>query len=353
MGKKRRRQKISTWDKFCRRQAGQPFLANGTLYALTEKIVDAVKAEVPDFFTPKEERFERDLARTASFGFFHCCAMDLPVHPGPAPKRGFETRHARSSRDLQEMLATDYARSGISANQIKDLFEQESERTDFVERRQDAYVGWLVTNRQFRTELKKLRRAWGNDIKSLRRFPIHPRWNMSDPLAKKKLRSGFLDDFLAFYRRWCLDRLHTWEWPQPMGPDVVGGMVDARSLATETGVAFFIPWYILRDGKLDVQELVRASQQTRPPNHLREWVQKTGSKKMERGDIRYERQAWLYRFLNLALKARYPIQCRGKAEKLDNAFAAVLDIDAQSIRKSRQVLERALRQKSPKCARAR
>ena len=137
-----------------------------------------------------------------------------------------------------------------------------------------------------------------------------------------------------------------------MGPDVVGGMLDTRSLATETGVGLFIPWYILRDGKLDLEKLVRESQQTRPPAHLREWVQKTGPKKKERGDIRYERQAWLYRFLNLALKARYPVQCRGKAEKLDNAFALVLDIDAQSIRKSRQVLERDWRQKSPKGARA-
>jgi hypothetical protein len=292
---------------------------------LTEKIIDTVKAEVPDFFTPGEERFERDLARTASFGFFQRSALGLSLQPCPAPKDDLEALHARSTRDLQKMLAEEYARSGISANQIKELSEQESERTEFVERRQDAYVGWLVTNRQFRTELKKLRGAWGNDIKSLRRFPVYPRWIISDPLGKKKFPSKLVEDFLAFYRRWCLDRLHTWEWPQPMGPDVVGGMVDARSLATETGVAFFIPWFVLRDGRIDLQKLVRESRQTSPPDHLREWVLKTGPKKRERGDIRYERQAWLYRFLNLALKARYPAQSRGKAEKLDNAFAAVLD----------------------------
>ena len=157
MGKKKQRQKVdASWDEFCCRHPGQRFLADGTLYALTEKIINEVKAGVPDFFSPEAEEFERDLARTASFGFFYGSAMGVSSQPGPAPKDDLEARHARSTRDLQEMLATEYARSGMPANQIQEQFKQESDRTEFVDSRQAAYVGWLVTNRQFRTELNKL-----------------------------------------------------------------------------------------------------------------------------------------------------------------------------------------------------
>ena len=61
---------IHAWEAFAERHAGNPFLGLDPLYALSEPIIDAIGRESPGFFDAGQERFERDLARTAHFGFF-------------------------------------------------------------------------------------------------------------------------------------------------------------------------------------------------------------------------------------------------------------------------------------------
>jgi hypothetical protein len=46
-------------------------LGQDPLYALPEQVIDAISSALPDFFSREDLRFERDLAKTASFGFFH------------------------------------------------------------------------------------------------------------------------------------------------------------------------------------------------------------------------------------------------------------------------------------------
>src|SRR5262245_24431605 len=70
----RRASPLGAWRAFSRRHRGNSFLEYESLYALSEPLIDAILAEVPGFFAGQEE-FERDLARTASFGFFHQRAM--------------------------------------------------------------------------------------------------------------------------------------------------------------------------------------------------------------------------------------------------------------------------------------
>jgi hypothetical protein len=64
-----------TWREFALRQQESPFLACDPLYALTEEIIEAIQAELPGFFSKQEAAFERDLARTVSFGFFQGRAL--------------------------------------------------------------------------------------------------------------------------------------------------------------------------------------------------------------------------------------------------------------------------------------
>ena len=60
---------VAEWEAFRSRHAGHRFLDYDPLYALSESLIESIKRHVPDFFRSDEERFERDLARTASFGF--------------------------------------------------------------------------------------------------------------------------------------------------------------------------------------------------------------------------------------------------------------------------------------------
>jgi hypothetical protein len=104
-----------TWSDFGRRHVGSPFLGHDPLYALTEPMIDAIKAVVPDFFTSEQEAFELDLARTASFGFFLGRALG-----STAPATGSQTeptpdeRYARSSKAIRDMLADEMKREGRS-----------------------------------------------------------------------------------------------------------------------------------------------------------------------------------------------------------------------------------------------
>jgi hypothetical protein len=61
---------MSRLDEFANRHPGQRFLDGLSLYSLHASIFGAIRDQVPGFLTKEQERFERALASTASFGFF-------------------------------------------------------------------------------------------------------------------------------------------------------------------------------------------------------------------------------------------------------------------------------------------
>lgn len=326
---------------FARRHAGQPFLKAPVLYALTEPIVDAVQAEVPRFFTPEQERFERDLARTASFGFFHGHPLGFETteeEGRPRPADGLE----QSIQAINDMLQDEYLRCGASESQIHRYSQKKVDRRQEINARKVAYVGWLVTNREFHGEVAELRAIWETLVRQLGRFPAFPRWPSHDVNLDEEVPDDFCRDFLVFYSRWGLDRLLTWDWPVPMEPDLVGGMLQESNVLAEMGVSLFVPWYLLRGEKLNLQEIARRHTEVSAPDHLRGWIEKQGTKPDKLGALRYERLALLYRFLGLALRRRYPQACRRKAQKLDQALSQVLGRDEESVRKLRQELQRSV-----------
>jgi hypothetical protein len=324
----------SPWGEFASLHSGQPFLICQTLYSLRESIIDAVKVEAPDFFTEDQERFERDLARTASFGFF--CQRVLGFSQSDASADALmDERQASSAKNIKEMLDEESRRAGASDLEIQASFQAGKERREVIGARKDGYTGWLVTNPKFREETRNLRAVWEDQIRHLRRFPRFPYWPLYDLGLEAEVPDGFAGDFLAFYYRWNLQHMLTWEWPIPMEPDLVGGVLKDDGLLAEAGVKVFLPWYMLRGEKLNLQEIVRHSRAIDSSPHLREWVQKTRHKQDELGDLRFERLAFLYRFLELALRQRYPKECHRRAQKLDLAFSSVLGRGQDSVRKLR------------------
>ncbi|HEY7427211.1 MAG TPA: hypothetical protein VH682_23455 [Gemmataceae bacterium] len=236
------------WEDFARRHAGNAFLAHDALYALMEPIIDAIKASAPRFFSPQQELFERDLARTASFGFFY----QLPLGSIGEPQReelgqaSLEERELRTSQQIKELLGEEIRRAAASSYEIEEFFEGSVERRERVEDRQDAYAGWLVTNPDFHREARTLRERWEGVVRAIRRFPTLPVWFIPDVTADMDLPAGFREDFEAFYCRWNLETMQTWDWPAPMEPDFVGGLRKGIKLLSEAGMTLFIPWYMLR-----------------------------------------------------------------------------------------------------------
>ncbi len=101
------------WEAFARRQAGNPFLELDTLYALTEPIIDAIQANVCNFFTADQKGFERDLARTASFGFFYQRPLGRAASPAP------ENTDQPSLAERQRRSIEGHTRTGALAGLVE------------------------------------------------------------------------------------------------------------------------------------------------------------------------------------------------------------------------------------------
>jgi hypothetical protein len=334
---------LAAWQAFVRRHAGLPFAASETLYALTEPIIEAVQAELPGFLRPAEEGFERDLARTASFGFFHGRVLGFTAAREARADTSLRERQGRAARAVRAMLGEEYRASGVPERAVEESAQAAAKRGAGISRRQHSFTGWLVTQPAFHREVAALRAAWGPQIARLGRFPAYPRWPLDELGREAGVPEEFRAGLLAFNRRWGLDQLLTWEWPVPMEPDLVGGLLGWDDGLAEAGLLLFVPWYLVKGQKLDLQELARQRRLTAVPPHLRGWVQAGGARRDELGDVRYERLAWLYRYLVLALQRRYPGACRRRAGRLDWALSRVVGIDAESVRKGRQELQRAAR----------
>jgi hypothetical protein len=333
---------VSVWEAFAERHAGSPFLASEVIYSLSEPIIDAIKTLVPDFFTKKEVEFERDLARTASFGFQFRRALGYRKS-GAGSRADLQERLAQVAAEIRSMLREELQGKGVPETDIGSSFHNADNERDAIVTRQSAYVGWLVTNSLFRAEVKALREKWAPRVRELTYFPVYPHYPLYDLGYDCEVPDDFRDEFLSLYRRWGIRQLLTWDWPVPMEPDLASGLLSDLHLLAHSGVVLFAPWYLVRGEKMNLQDIVRRIRTAQVPPHLREWVIGTPYSKDDVGEIRYARTAWLFRFLILALQQRYPTARRGKIHQLDEAFSGLLDRDAESVRKLRQGLARALR----------
>jgi hypothetical protein len=156
----------------------------------------------------------------------------------------------------------------------------------------------------------------------------------------------FWDGFIRFYARWGLDRMVTWDWPAPMEPDLVGGMLQDRDLLPDAGLVLVVPWYLLRGEKLDLRGVAQQARTACEATHLWDWLRKqpASSGDEELGDIRYERMGWIYRYHELVLVRRYRTSCRGHVQQLDRALASVIGRNEDTVKKLRLELKRGRRE---------
>jgi hypothetical protein len=170
-----------------------------------------------------------------------------------------------------------------------------------------------------------------------------PVWFIPDVTADMDLPAGFREDFEAFYCRWNLETMRTWDWPAPMEPDFVGGLRKGIKLLSQAGMTLFIPWYMLRGERINLQDVARLSRIGSVPEHLSDWVNKRSPDGGDDlGELRYKNLLWIYRFYVLVLMQRYSAACKGKIGRLDHALAKVLKRDQDSVKKLRLQLRRTM-----------
>lgn len=348
------------WDELTSRHGDLPALDEKTIYALPIGLIEAIqdsskKGKRKGFFTPREMQFERDLTRLGGNGFFlrrGFCYPLFPLKSQVAPTNQdvkIRRRHKASEARIRELMTDEMTRAGRQSAESDDYFAKQAAVEALVHERQKAYAGWLVSDPAFHVTVGQFRERWQSRIERDHDFPSLPKsfTRGSIPVAKKD--RPFFCDYSMLYRCWSLDRLETWELPVPMIPDLLSQSLYNLTDMNEAGVVLSIPWYLLRDKKLTLNELAAAKRVYQSPNHLDEWLD---GRPKNWGFKRFGMMLDLFICLRLALHSRYSDRMDSNFEMLDHAFATYFLVHsgkrgdpsqtADSVRKIRQQLYRRL-----------
>lgn len=337
------------WAAFVERHHGNPFLKLDPLYALPEALIDIIAGNpskesaierqgvAPNFLTKQEDAFERDLARTVSGGFFQQRPFEcLLLGKCDDPKL------ARLSHQIEAELVENLKDEGVNPKLTQKALDAHGDYQTLANERAVGYAGWLLTNSQFRRERDELRSTWGNYVDTEHRFPAMPASFLGEAIGPVETRGKEYAHFIAFYRRWGLQTFLTWDLPVPLRPSVYGITLHDMAGSSEAGVNLFVPWYVLRDGRFQLQELAHHLQTLQNPAHLAGWLETTTAGKGEHGDARFRTVMVLYRYQWLAIESRYAGRPSWDKKRQDEAFAQFLNLGEESIRRLRFFLQKQL-----------
>ncbi len=86
------------------------------------------------------------------------------------------------------------------------------------------------------------------------------------------------------------------------------------------GLLIFVPWYLLRDKRIDLDEIVDQKRMLGSASQLDEWLEKTHE---GLGISTLCAMFRLYVYIECCLKRRYPEKTAGEISKIDSAMASI------------------------------
>ncbi|HEX4131384.1 MAG TPA: hypothetical protein VHZ24_15195 [Pirellulales bacterium] len=106
-----------------------------------------------------------------------------------------------------------------------------------------------------------------------------------------------------------------------MRPELMMPGLYPLSKVAGAGGVVFVPWHLLRDKSITLQELAEQQGSLGMAEELAEWVD---GRPKNWGFDRYSMMFKLYVWLELALKSRYAARMKGRQERLDLAISYFL-----------------------------
>ena len=347
------------WVAFAETCKGHTALRSDTIYALPEPLIDAIAAEIPDFWNEEEEHFERDLARLGGAGFFLKRSFSYQFLPGPKlaeeearVSREMDERQTKAAGEIRQLMSGSMRECGRRDYQIEAYWTAEEQMLERFDARKWGYAGWLVTHPEFHRACDLFRRKWKSKINKLRGFPVQPMSFFGEvPPDPQEEDRRFYEAYTRFCQSWALHSFATWELPIPMRPELAHPSLYHLPALNEGGITLFVPWYLLRDADLKLRELTEHHLAFTPQPHLKEWLE---GKPKNWGYDRYAVMLRVYIHLELSLKARYADKLKGCTGDLDYALGrflcetpSIMDAEireAENIRKIRLAMNRRLKE---------
>jgi hypothetical protein len=249
------------------------------------------------------------------------------------------------------MLEDEMRSSGSTEKDIQRYREGEHDEKSSLEIRQRAYTGWLVTNPDFFQDRDAFRMAWESTVQQLGGFPQLPLSLMGEkPVQPSEEYRDFYSNYKKLCVTWGLNGFATWNLPRAMRPELGGPSLYYLPAIGEAGVTTFVPWYLLRDKDIQLDELVDRIRMLKGPEHLKDWLD---HKPKDWGYPRFAQMLEIYIYVELCLKSRYAERLKRNVERLDRALGYYLspgpdkeagtESEAETIRKIRQAMNRRLK----------
>ena len=220
--------------------------------------------------------------------------------------------------------------AGSSESDIRSMLEDLEVRSRDVDSRLAGYAGWLMTAPSFLEELSELKGKGAAIVSEAREFPMIS-WLHDDAalVAAGRLgemsedESDFRNHYREFCKKWCLNRLVTWELPEPTGPSgcrLVAGL--APDLAQQ-GVGVFIPYGFVNPTEIDLSRLVRDLKTGTAPEHLRDWVDEGLQERRGAGSKRFA-QFFAFKHYWEIIESRHGSRLRKRRTLLKQALGKYL-----------------------------
>lgn len=193
-----------------------------------------------------------------------------------------------------------------------------------VAQQMQAYMGWLVTEPAYLEELSALREAGAAVVAGLR--DVHsinfvPRQedlrNLHLPMTSGT--EAFFQRYGEFCRRWCLDRLITWDLPQPMIPTWGVPKDGVIEDLVATGILLYVPYTFISHGTVDLTEIHREMMSRCPVEHLKGWLDKASPSRFGEGEGRFA-DLFIYHHLWAVIEGRYGDRMSGNRTHVNRAI---------------------------------
>jgi hypothetical protein len=316
---------------------GHPFRSIEPLYALPSDLLKSIQNFVPKWLSAAEIAFEETLAnlvaRHYSFGMF--CGMPVKsflLNRTPKPIIS-EDQFRLAGWDRYNMTLEDVLRAVPLAD----------ERFDPIYEQLQAYVGWLLTNQQFLAERDRLRSRWEQLVMgSIPAYPVRiadepdePQ-SMPPPQGGKDVTKNMVSEFNAFYERWQIRRLVTWDLPEPFEVNLSGCPTPGGCQPENSKFGFDLTPILRLPARYPLQQILADIQHQETPEHLRPWLD--AQDRMHDDGLRHGRFGHFFEivfFRDTVLASRYQDRFSGHVELLDYAFADFLGFGSDSVKKLR------------------